>query len=132
MILGIGIDLCEVARMRRLLDRFGDRLLARVFTPVEREECLRRRDPAEGFAVRWAAKEAGSKALGTGFRQGVAWSDFEVVHEPSGRPTLRLAGGAAEIAARRWGSHCWHVSLTHERRHACAVAIAEKVEEEPA
>jgi holo-[acyl-carrier protein] synthase len=129
MILGTGIDLCEVARMRRLYERFGERLLERIFTPVERAELLRRRDPAQGMAVRWAAKEAGTKALGTGFHQGVGWRDFEVVHEASGRPTLRVAGRAAQIADQRWGSHRWHVSLTHERDYACAVAIAETGEE---
>jgi len=129
MILGTGIDLCEVARMRRLYERFGERLLERIFTSVERAELRRRRDPAQGMAVRWAAKEAGSKALGTGFHQGVGWRDFEVVHEASGRPTLRVAGRAAQIADQRWGRHRWHVSLTHERDYACAVAIAETGDE---
>jgi holo-[acyl-carrier protein] synthase len=131
MILGTGIDICDIERVRRLLDRFGDRFLRRVFTEVECREALRRRDPAEGLAARWAAKEAASKALGTGFHQGVTWRDFEVVHEPSGRPHLRLSGRAAEIAAHRWGGHHWHVSLTHERGHACALAIAEGREASP-
>jgi holo-[acyl-carrier protein] synthase len=94
MILGLGSDLIDIRRIERTLARFGDRFLARIFTEAERGKCDRRADRAAGYARRFAAKEACSKALGTGFRRGVFWRDLGVVNLPSGRPTMRLTGGA--------------------------------------
>lgn len=94
MILGIGSDLCDIRRIARSLERFGDRFTHRVFTEGERRRSDRRAARAESYARRFAAKEACSKALGTGIRAGVFWRDMEVVNLPGGRPTLRLSGGA--------------------------------------
>ncbi len=99
MILGIGSDLIDIRRIEKTLARFGDRFIARVFTDVEKAKAERRmgagKSYAATFAKRYAAKEAASKALGTGFRQGVYWRDLGVVNLPSGKPTVRMTGGAA-------------------------------------
>lgn len=95
MIVGLGHDVCDVGRIRGTLARFGERFTRRVFTAVERGRCDRRRARAEGYARRFAAKEACAKALGTGIRQGVRWRDLEVRNLPGGQPTLRLSGPAA-------------------------------------
>ena len=94
MILGVGSDLIDIRRIERTIARFGDRFLDRVFTEVERRRCDRRTNRAASYARRFAAKEAAAKALGTGFRKGVFWRDLGVVNLPSGRPGLRLTGGA--------------------------------------
>ncbi len=96
MILGIGSDLCDITRIQKSLDRFGERFTHRVFTEGERVKSDRRATRAASYARRFAAKEACSKALGTGMRAGVFWRDMEVVNLPGGRPTMRLTGGAAE------------------------------------
>ncbi len=96
MILGIGSDLIDIRRIERSIERFGERFLDRLFTPVERAKSERRVDKAASYAKRFAAKEACSKALGTGFRQGVAWRDLGVVNLPSGRPTMVLTGAALD------------------------------------
>src|SRR5215203_7434782 len=96
MILGIGSDLCDIRRIERSLERFGERFTHRVFTDGERLRSDRRAARAPSYARRFAAKEACCKALGTGMRAGVFWRDMEVVNLPSGRPTLRLTGGALE------------------------------------
>ncbi|MCH7929671.1 MAG: holo-ACP synthase [Proteobacteria bacterium] len=96
MILGLGSDIVDIHRVARTLDRFGDRFTRRVFTEVERHKCDRRAHRAASYARRFAAKEACAKALGTGFRRGVYWRDLGVVNLPSGQPTMRLTGGAAE------------------------------------
>jgi holo-[acyl-carrier protein] synthase len=98
MIIGIGADLCDVRRIEKVMQRFGDRFLERVFTETERARATRRTESlrAATFAKRFAAKEACAKALGTGFAQGVFHKDMGVVNLPSGEPTLRLTGGAAE------------------------------------
>lgn len=95
MILGLGSDLIDIRRVERSLERFGERFIERVYTPVERARSERRAGRAASYAKRFAAKEACAKALGTGFRRGVYWRDIGVVNLPSGRPTLRLTGGAA-------------------------------------
>ncbi len=95
MIIGIGNDIVDIRRIDATLKRFGDRFVSRIFTDVERAKSARRFDPAASYAKRFAAKEACSKALGTGFRRGVYWRDMGVVNLPSGRPTLQLTGGAA-------------------------------------
>src|SRR5579885_1264266 len=100
MIVGSGVDLCEVPRIREAIKRHGTRFIERVFTPVEIKYAESKANKFERFAARFAAKEAGMKALGTGWRGGVTWRDFEVVNLPSGRPTLRFHGKAAEIAGR--------------------------------
>src|SRR5262249_9715520 len=94
MILGIGSDLVDIGRIEKVLERHGERFLARVFTPVERARAERRADRVATYAKRFAAKEACAKALGTGLRKGVFWRDMGVVNLPSGRPTLKLSGGA--------------------------------------
>ncbi len=96
MIVGIGNDIIDIRRIEKTLERFGDRFTHRVFTEVERVKSDRRRMRAASYAKRYAAKEACSKALGTGFRKGVFWSDMGVVNEPSGKPTMTLTGGARE------------------------------------
>lgn len=100
MILGLGNDIIDIRRIERTIARFGDRFLERVFTPVERAKSDRRAQRAASYAKRFAAKEACSKALGTGFRRGVFWRDMGVVNLASGRPTLKLTGGAAEQLRR--------------------------------
>ena len=95
MILGLGSDLVDIRRVEATLARFGERFTNRIFTPGERAKSDRRAARAESYARRFAAKEACSKALGTGFRKAVYWRDMEVVNLPGGKPTMRLTGGAA-------------------------------------
>ena len=94
MIIGIGSDLIDIRRIERTLERFGDRFVQRLYTPVEQGKSERRANRAASYARRFAAKEACSKALGTGFRRGVFWRDLGVVNLPSGKPTMALTGGA--------------------------------------
>ncbi|MCC6204994.1 MAG: holo-ACP synthase [Hyphomicrobiales bacterium] len=100
MILGIGSDLIDIRRIEQTLERHGDRFIARVFTEIERARSERRKQRAASYAKRFAAKEACSKALGTGLARGVFWRDMGVVNLPGGKPTMHLTGGAAEILAR--------------------------------
>jgi holo-[acyl-carrier protein] synthase len=97
VILGVGNDLIDIRRIEKTLERYGDRFTFRVFTEVERRKSEGRRQRAASYAKRFAAKEACAKALGTGLSQGVYWRDMGVVNLPSGRPTLRLTGGAAKV-----------------------------------
>ena len=103
MIIGIGNDLIDIRRIEKTLERFGDRFVQRIFTPEEQAKAERRAGTKTGraatYAKRYAAKEAASKALGTGFNQGVFWKDLAVVNLPSGQPTLRMTGGAAQRLA---------------------------------
>jgi holo-[acyl-carrier protein] synthase len=94
MIIGVGSDLCDVRRIERVIDRHGERFLGRIFTAAERAKAERRANRLETYAKRFAAKEACAKALGTGLRAGVFWRDMGVVNLPSGRPTMKLTGGA--------------------------------------
>ena len=94
MIIGLGSDLIDIRRVEKTLDRFGARFVARCFTPIEQRKSDRRANRAASYAKRFAAKEACSKALGTGFRRGVFWRDLGVVNLPSGKPTMELTGGA--------------------------------------
>jgi holo-[acyl-carrier protein] synthase len=94
MILGLGSDISDVRRIAKVIERHGDRFLSRIFTDVERAKAERRKNRIETYAKRFAAKEACAKALGTGIRRGVWWRDMGVVNLPSGRPTMRLTGGA--------------------------------------
>ena len=100
MILGIGSDLCDISRIAQTLEKFGERFIARCFTEVERARSDRRAERAASYAKRFAAKEACAKALGTGLRHGVFWRDMGVVNLPSGQPTMKLTGGAAERLAQ--------------------------------
>ena len=94
MIIGIGNDLIDIRRIERTLERFGDRFIQRIFTPLEQKKAERRRNRVETYAKRFAAKEACAKALGTGFRKGVFWRDLGVVNLPGGKPSMELTGGA--------------------------------------
>ncbi|HXC89390.1 MAG TPA: holo-ACP synthase [Stellaceae bacterium] len=126
MILGLGSDLIDIRRIERMIERFGDRFIDRIFTPAERRKCDGRANRAAGYARRFAAKEACSKALGTGFRRGVFWRDLGVVNLPSGRPTMRLTGGAslrlAEMTPAGMTARL-DVTLTDEPPIAQAVVI---------
>ena len=102
MIIGLGSDLIDIRRIERTLERYGDRFVQRVFTPIERERSDRRANRAHSYARRYAAKEALAKALGTGFRQGVFWRDIGVVNLPGGKPSLALTGGAAVVIITAW------------------------------
>ncbi len=128
MILGIGSDLADIRRVAETLERFGERFTHRIFTEVERAKSDRRRDPAASYAKRFAAKEACSKALGTGLRSGVFWRDMGVVNLPSGAPTLALTGGAAERLAQLTPpgmAACIHLSLTDDPPYAQAFVVIE-------
>jgi holo-[acyl-carrier protein] synthase len=132
MIVGIGSDLCDIRRIERSLERFGDRFTHRVFTEGERARSDRRAARAPSYARRFAAKEACSKALGTGLSHGVFWRDMEVVNLPGGRPTLRLTNGAAErLAALTPPGHrpVVHVTLTDDPPLAQAFVIIEALPE---
>lgn len=124
MIVGMGVDLVEVARVARSIERFGERFLERVFTPAERRDAGIGPGRDQSLAARFAAKEAVFKALGTGWAQGIAWRDVEVLRMPDGRPVLALHGVAAE-RARAIGAHRWLVSLSHTASMAMASVLAE-------
>jgi holo-[acyl-carrier protein] synthase len=124
MIVGTGIDITEVPRIRESIERFGDRFLHRVFTEGEIRYCDSKANRFERYAARFAAKEAGMKALGTGWNFGVRWRDVEVSRQPGGRPTLLFHGKAAEFAAKL-GAVNVALSLTHTPQQAMAQVILE-------
>ena len=124
MIVGSGIDLVEIGRVQRSIDRYGQRFLDRVYTAAEQAYCLRKRKSAESFAARFAAKEAGAKALGTGISHGVNWLEIEVVRESGGRPALQFHGRAAEFAACLGARHA-ALSVTHTAELAMASVVLE-------
>jgi holo-[acyl-carrier protein] synthase len=125
MIIGTGVDLCEVERIGKAIQSpHGRRLVERVYTEREIAYAERKANKYERFAARFAAKEAGMKALGTGWRGGLKWRDLEVVNLPSGRPTLQLHGKAAEIAGRL-GVRNVSLSITHTAIQAMAMVILE-------
>jgi holo-[acyl-carrier protein] synthase len=124
MIVGTGIDLVEIERIRRSVERYGRRFLDRVYTAAERSYCLRKRNSAESFAARFAAKEAGAKALGTGINHGVTWLEIEVVRETGGRPVIVFHGRARE-RAERLGMRSAALSLTHTGSLAMASVVLE-------
>jgi len=125
MILGIGTDLIEIPRIARSIERYGEGFLLRVYTMEEIAYCQRKKKTsAESFAARFAAKEAGAKALGTGISRGVVWTEFAVTREPSGKPLLEFRGRAAEIA-KSMGIARVSLSLTHTKDMAMAVVIVE-------
>jgi holo-[acyl-carrier protein] synthase len=124
LILGTGIDLAEVRRVREALERFGSRFRDRVYTAGEIAYVERKANRFERYAARFAAKEAGMKAIGTGWHGGIRWQDFEVVNLPGGKPTLHLHGVAAEVAARL-GVQRISLSLTHTAEQGMAFVILE-------
>jgi holo-[acyl-carrier protein] synthase len=128
MIFGVGIDLVNIPRMEAALNRWGDRFLRRVFTEQEVEICFQRAYPAASFALRFAAKEAFSKAIGLGMRKGIRWRDIEVLHLPGGRPTLNLKGRSSETCKEK-GITRLHLSLTDEGDYGAAVVILEEKDE---
>ena len=124
MIVGSGIDMVEIARIQQSVDRYGSRFLDRIYTGGEQSYCLRKRNAAESLAARFAAKEAGAKALGTGISFGVGWLEIEVAREPGGRPTLHFHGRAAQIAARLGVARA-ALSITHTADLAMASVVLE-------
>jgi holo-[acyl-carrier protein] synthase len=124
VIVGTGVDLAEVPRIRQSVERFGRKFVERVYTAIEIAYVERKANRFERYAARFAAKEAGMKALGTGWRRGVRWQDFEVVNLGSGRPTLRLHGAAEQIA-EQLGVKRINLSLTHTAEYGMAHVIFE-------
>jgi holo-[acyl-carrier protein] synthase len=123
-VLGIGVDLVECARIQHSLDRFGDRFLHRVFTEGEVAYSMSMKFPARHLAARFAAKEAVSKAFGTGIGKAMGWRDIDVRKKPSGEPFLVFSGGAEELAKRR-GLISALITLTHAEHHAVAMIVLE-------
>jgi holo-[acyl-carrier protein] synthase len=124
VIVGMGVDIAEVGRIRAAIERHGEVFLKRIYTAKEREYCEGFKNKYERYAGRFAAKEAGMKALGTGWRRGVRWVDFEVVREKGGRPSLALGGEAAKIAAKLRVKNI-ALSITHTEEMAWAQVIFE-------
>ncbi|MDE1160382.1 MAG: holo-ACP synthase [Acidobacteriaceae bacterium] len=125
MVVGVGTDMIEIERIERSLARFGENFLHRVYTPGEIAYCQRKvKTSGESYAARFAAKEAGAKALGTGISRGVNWREFEVTRLPGQRPELVLHGRAREIADRL-GIRRLSLSLSHSRTEAIAIVVAE-------
>lgn len=128
MIIGVGADLCDIRRIQASLDRFGDRFKKRCFTEIERARSDRKPDAAWSYAKRFAAKEACAKALGTGMRRDVYWSDMGVVNLPSGQPTLALTGRAADHLNRltpEGHEARIHLTLSDEHPYALAFVVIE-------
>ena len=119
---GVGVDLVKIPRMREVIARWDERFLRRVFTDQEIAYCRARRDPVPHFAARFAAKEAGLKALGTGLRLGIHWRELEVVRERGQAPTLVLSGRSHEIGRARGGTRML-LALTHDGDYALAQAL---------
>ena len=124
MILGIGIDIIEVDRIQSSHERFGERFLKRILHPKEIEYCLSHKSPAPFLAARFAAKEAVSKAFGTGIGAHLSWQDIEVGRKESGEPFVILHGAGLELLRQR-GARAMLISLSHTANHAAAVAILE-------
>jgi holo-[acyl-carrier protein] synthase len=124
MIVGTGVDLAEVHRIRASIERFGAKFVERIYTPAEIAYVERKANRFERYAARFAAKEAGMKAIGTGWRHGVRWQDFEVANLPSGKPTLRFHGAAAKFA-EKLGVRNVALSITHTSELGMAHVILE-------
>jgi holo-[acyl-carrier protein] synthase len=124
MIVGTGIDIAEVPRIAEAIAKYGTRFIQRIFTPVEIAYCDAKANRIERYAARFAAKEAGMKALGTGWNHGVRWCDIEVTRKPGSRPTLAFHGKAAEFA-NKLGTRNVSLSLTHTVEQAMAFVILE-------
>src|ERR1700731_2420913 len=124
MIVGTGIDIAEVPRIREVIERHGERFLKRIFTEGEIQYCESKANRVERYAARFAAKEAGMKAIGTGWNHGVTWRDVEVCRQPGGRPPIAFHGKAAEFAAKLGAVHI-ALSLSHTKEYAIAQVILE-------
>jgi holo-[acyl-carrier protein] synthase len=124
MIVGTGVDLAEVPRIKASIERYGEKFIRRIYTPAEIAYVERKANKFERYAARFAAKEAGMKAIGTGWRRGVRWQDFEVANLPSGKPTLRLHGVAATFA-EKLGVKNISLSITHTAELGMAHVILE-------
>jgi holo-[acyl-carrier protein] synthase len=124
VVYGVGTDIVEVGRFERFVREGNISLLERLFTPAEQEYCCARRRSAQHFALRFAAKEAFLKALGTGLREGLSWQHVEVVNDALGKPELKLEGKAAEMASEN-GINTIHVSLSHDGNYAVAMVVLE-------
>ncbi len=122
-IIGLGTDIVEIPRIASMLERHGDSFLSRTYSPEEIEYCASKKNAAQHFAGRWAAKEAVMKSFGTGFVKGIHWTEIEVVAQPSGRPVIRLSAATAEFAARM-GISKIHLSISHGKEYAVATALA--------
>ena len=123
-VIGIGVDIVETTRIEHSLERFGERFLHRVFTAGEIEYCQSMKYPARHFAARFAAKEAVSKAFGTGIGKSMGWKDIDVHRQGSGQPFVVLEGGAKQLAADQNVSAVW-ISLSHTDQNAAAMAVIE-------
>jgi holo-[acyl-carrier protein] synthase len=124
MLIGTGVDLIEIERIAHSIERYGERFLRRIYTDHEIAYCRSKRSSAESFAARFAAKEAGAKALGTGISRGVTWIEFQIARQPGGRPVLELRGRAA-LLARELGVKTISLSLTHTGKLAMATVMME-------
>jgi len=125
MVHGVGIDIVEGQRIRKAIEKYGDRFLRRVFTPDEIAHCHGKADTYLRYAARFAAKEAAFKSLRGQWRRGMRWLDFEVVGTKSTPPSLRLSGGAAAMQEKA-GITALHLSISHDRQYAVAVVVAER------
>lgn len=135
MIIGTGTDLIDIRRIEKTLDRFGDRFTQRCFTEIEQAKSDRRKERAASYAKRYAAKEAGAKALGTGIARGVSWKEIGVVNLPGGKPTLELKGRALDWLAMLTPEGMIasvHISITDEPPYALANVIIEALPGDPA
>jgi len=128
MIYGIGVDLVNIERMEIVLDRWGERFTGRVFTPEEIAFCNRKAFPPQAFALRFAAKEAFSKALGLGMKKGLRWKDVEVIHLDEGQPFLKLHGRSYEMCQEERIVR-FHLSLSDEEDYGIAMVVLEKSDE---
>ncbi|MCD4813611.1 holo-ACP synthase [bacterium] len=124
MVIGVGMDIQEIESVHRAIERGQERFLEKTFTPGERTYCREKKNAAQHFAGRFCAKEAFFKALGTGWGQGVRWTDVEVVREENGQPRLRLFGRAAELSEQAGVKKSW-LSLSHSRAYAAATVVLE-------
>ncbi len=124
MLAGLGVDIIEVARIKKALDRWGERFLKRVFTPEEKRYSMRKAFPEQSLAARFAAKEAVMKALGTGPSGGIAWTDVEIVNTPYGKPEVKPGDKIINLV----GQKKIYVSLSHTREFAIAFAVVEEEE----
>jgi holo-[acyl-carrier protein] synthase len=125
MIYGTGVDIVSVKRMQKVIERWGDRFIERVFTPGEIRICSSRAFPPSAYSMRFAAKEAFSKAIGHGMRNGIRWRDIEVFHYPGGRPGLRLHGRSEELCAKE-NLNGYHVSMSDDGEYGVAMVVLEK------
>lgn len=131
MILGVGIDIIEINRIQASYERFGERFVKRILRAAEIEYCLSHKFPAPHLAARFAAKEAISKAFGTGIGSQLGWLDMEILREESGRPFVTLHEGGAKLMAQRHGTSL-QISLSHTQNYATAVAVLEGLSTPPA